>query len=175
MDETVNADRLGKMLDGITARQVQNLTKAGVFERTGRGQYNVDDCVAAYIRHLKEQLKGDSESLTEQRTRLVRAQADQAELDLEISRGNNLPLDLCKSFWQSVLGAVRSKMLSMASSLKTKFPHLETEVVIFIDEFTRDVLNEVSKTGIPANLSRRLERYTGDVETAAPDDGEPVG
>jgi phage terminase Nu1 subunit (DNA packaging protein) len=163
------------MLDGITARQVQNLTKSGVFERTGRGQYNVDDCVAAYIRHLKEQLKGDSESLTEQRTRLVRAQADQAELDLEVSRGNNLPLDLCKSFWQSILGAVRSKMLSMSSSLKTKFPHIENDVIVFIDDFTRDTLSEVSQTGIPANLSRRLERYAGDTPSSPEDDGEPVG
>jgi phage terminase Nu1 subunit (DNA packaging protein) len=174
VDNTVNADRLGKML-GITERQVRNQAKAGLFDRTGRGQYNVDDCVRAYIRYREEQLKGDSESLTDQRTRLVRAQADTAELDLEIKRGNNIPIDLCKSYWQSVLGAVRSKMLSIPSSLKTKFPHLENDAVVSIDESIRDILSEVSQTGIPSNLSKRLERYAGDVEAAAEDDGESVG
>ncbi|MFA5424421.1 MAG: hypothetical protein WC374_11255 [Phycisphaerae bacterium] len=160
---------------GITDRQVRNLVKDGVFERTGRGQYDIDSCVFAYIRYLRETLKGDSESLTDQRTRLVRAQADKAELDLEVARGNNLPLDLCGNFMHSILNAVRSRLLAMASTLKTDIPGLDNETVIAIDNHIRDVLSEVSKTGIPANLSRRLAQYVGDIETAAPDDGEPVG
>lgn len=160
---------------GITSRQVSNHARDGLFERTGRGQYNVDDCVAAYIRFIKESLKGDSESLTEQRTRLIRAQADKAELDLEVARGNNLPLDVIKSFWQSVIGAVRSKMLAIASTLKTKYPHLENDVIVSIDEAIRDALSEASKNGIPANLSRRMDRCSGNAQAAPEDDGDRVG
>lgn len=171
MNETVSAERLGRML-GITDRQVQKHARDGLFDKTGRGQYNVDDCVAAYIRFLKESLKGDSESLTKERTRLVRAQADQAELDLEVSRGNNLPLDIIKSFWQSVLGSVRSKMLAVSSTIKTNYPHLENDVIVSIDNTIRDALTEASQTGIPASLSKRLEQYAGDVATTPEDDGE---
>ena len=129
MNDTVSAERLGRML-GITDRQVQKHVHDGLFSKTGRGQYCVDDCVAAYIRFLRESLKGDGESLTEERTRLVRAQADREELDLEIARGNNLPVDIIKTFWQSVIGSVRSRMLAIASTLKTKYPHLENDVIV---------------------------------------------
>ena len=171
MDDVVGAERLGKML-GITARQVSNHARDGLFDRTGRGQYCVDDCVAAYIRFLRESLKGDGESLTEERTRLVRAQADREELDLEVARGNNLPIDIIKTFWQSVIGSVRSKMLAIASTLKTKYPHLENDVIVSIDEAIRDALTEASQTGIPSKLSRPLGRYNGDAPPAEENDGE---
>lgn len=170
----VSTSDLAEML-GITDRMVRKHQAGGLFQKEERGKYNLFECIPAYIRYRDEQHQGDSESLTDQRTRKTRAEADKIELELEILRGRHLPLDLCKTFWQSIEGTVRSKILSITSSLKTKFPHLEKDVVLAIDDHIRDILSEVSKTGIPAKLSRRLEQYAGDAPSAEEDDRKRVG
>ena len=156
----------------ITDRQIRNHAKDGLFKRTKDGRYNAEQCVPAYIRYLKKHLKGNTESLTDQRTRLVKVQAEKAQLDYDIARQKNLPLDLCISFWKSILNSVRSKILSISSSLKTKYPHLEKDIIIAIDDMLRESLMEVSDSGIPTSLSKRLGRYHVGSASAAPDDGE---
>lgn len=167
----MDAVRLAKMLD-ITDRQVRNHAKSGLFEKVGRGRYNVDDCVRAYIRYLKEQKQGDVESLTNQRIRLTQAQADRTQLELEIMKEKNVPIELCQNFWISILSAVRSKVLSISNSLKIKYPHIENEVIITIDEISRSILDEASKSGIPPSLSRHLAQYVSSSASAKKIDGE---
>ena len=165
---------LAEML-GITDRMVRKHQSDGLFQKEARGKYNLFECIPAYVRYRDELHQGDSESLTDQRTRKTKAEADKIELELEILRGRHLPLDLCKTFWQSIEGTVRSKLMSISSSLKTKFPHLEKEVILAIDDHIRDTLSEVSKTGIPPKLSRRLAQYAWDAEAPAEDDRKRVG
>ena len=171
MDKTIDSASLAKMLC-ITDRQVRNHAQDGLFKRIDGGRYNAEKCVPAYIRYLKKHLKGNTESLTSQRTRLVQIQASRAQLDYETAKRENLPLDLCVNFWKSILNSVRSKLLSIASSLKTKYPQLENDIIISIDDLIKESLQEASQSGIPTVLSKHLDGYSISSAAAPEDDRE---
>lgn len=82
----MNATELGEIL-GIEDRQVQNLARKGIFHRAGKGKYKIKDCVQAYIQHKIKRIKGDSVSLTDQRTRNEKLKADISTLKLQEIEG----------------------------------------------------------------------------------------
>jgi len=111
----------------------------------------------------------------DERTRLTRLQADKVDLELKVLRGENWPINEVKRFWQSILQTIKSQLLSLASILKIKFPELEQHQIIYIDTFIREMLLNVSQTGIPCSLEHDMAGRDEDSDTSDPDDGEPVG
>lgn len=174
MDKIIDSASLAKMLC-ITDRQVRNHAQDGLFKRIDGGRYNAKKCVPAYIRYLKKHLKGNTESLTSQRTRLVQVQAERAQLELDILRQKNPPLDLCMNFWKSILNSVRSKLLSIASSLKIKYPHLENDVIVSIDEVIREAMEEAGGPGIPTSISKHSAGNFGGSASASENDRKRMG
>jgi hypothetical protein len=75
--------------EGVTVQYIGRLERAGVIEKAGHGKYTASE--AAKIRAFRagEPLPGEDSpaGLTAERTLLVRAQREKAELDLAERRG----------------------------------------------------------------------------------------
>lgn len=156
---------LADVLD-ISDRRIQQLTSEGVFERQGRGQYKLAECVQAYCRYQVDLMRQKSSvgKLEEEQARLTKYKADIAAIDLEIKRNEVIPADIVGSVWQQVIAAARTRLLALPSSIKTNHPELEQKIINGIETQIRDILQEMSNDELP-------ERY----RAAARNSAETVG
>ena len=71
------SQEIAGLLD-ITPQRVQQLTKEGL-PRKSRGEYPVKSCVKWYVNYLRN--KADTDTITANKLRLVKAKAEKAELE----------------------------------------------------------------------------------------------
>ena len=96
----------------LSERRVQQLVKDAILPRPVKGLYNPVACIHAYIDYLRKQAAGSGEvSLTDERTRLIKCQADLAEIALEKARGKLIPTERVMSVWGDVIQAIRQRLL----------------------------------------------------------------
>ena len=80
----------------ISPRRLQQLANEGVVHRGSRGKYRLVASVTGYIKYLQERAAGKDMhygQLQEERTRLVRSQADAQELKNSVYRHEVVPID----------------------------------------------------------------------------------
>ena len=92
-------------------------------------------------------------SLTDERARLSKAQADRVLLELETLRGNLIPVDVLLQTWEPLIAAARSKFLALPSKLKTAIPKLTDSDVKKIQKITRSTLESLAN----AKISKKPE------------------
>lgn len=89
-------------LFGVSGRRVGQLTEDGVIEKDGRGVYDLEKTVKAYIKYLSDKAYAREESMTEaelkeQKLRaevaLKESQKDLHELKTEIAKGQYVPVE----------------------------------------------------------------------------------
>jgi phage terminase Nu1 subunit (DNA packaging protein) len=142
---TASADALGELLD-LSNRSITDLAGRGLVVRIKRGQFDVRASLRAYIAHLREGAAGrgaDSASLTAERTRAVRAQAELAELKGAKLRGDLLPAAEVEQEWAGILRDIRATILALPGRLQGRLGHLAAADVAVIDEEIRDTLREL--------------------------------
>jgi phage terminase Nu1 subunit (DNA packaging protein) len=171
MKEIITTAELSRVLN-ISDRQIRNLAEKGIFTKLSRGKFNLTESVQAYISFKVNEFAGRMGSIKEERTRLIKLQADKVQFELNIARGDYLPFELFVPTWQELIGSSRSRLLSIPSTLKNKMPHLDNDVINSIDHSIREVLSEIGKDGIPSQLRKRVENIYRDVEPAAEADAE---
>lgn len=112
--------------------------------------------------------------LNVERARLAKAQADRTEFDLKISRGEYVNKDEAGGLLETVVMAIRAKLLS----LPTKTAPLVTgvkklpEARDILDGATHEILAELSGLDIAGTA---INRKTKAVRTSAKANGKPVG
>jgi phage terminase Nu1 subunit (DNA packaging protein) len=141
--QTASTDELGDLL-GITSRAVTELGRRGVLQRHAVGIWPVRDSVRAYCAHLREQAAGraGSTTLTAERVRVAREQADALEMKNAIQRREMLPAREVESAWGEVLRGVRAAMLALPSRIQERLPHLTRHDTSEIDHEVRAALEE---------------------------------
>lgn len=117
----------------MTPRRVQQLTADGVIPKTDRGRYEVVGAVQGYIKYLQDRAitgGGDIDYASE-KSRLTRAQADLAEIDVARARGDvigaeQLTRNLTNLFTEirtnlrNVPGRVASSVLGLTNERELK-------------------------------------------------------
>ena len=103
-----------------------------------------------YIRYLITLSKGkntNSGDLNEERTRLTKAQADRAELELQEKEADLISTDTIKTIWSDYVANVRSKLLALPSKLGHLTQAAETyaEAEAIIKESVYECLEELSE------------------------------
>ena len=125
-------------------------------KRTGRGRYSLKESVIGVLRRLRAAAAGrggtdEVESLTRERARLARVQADGHELKNAIARGEFLPAAAVADRWDSMCLLIRNRMMAIPSQLPTDLPHLTRHDLDVIDRLIRDALSaladEIDKEG----------------------------
>jgi phage terminase Nu1 subunit (DNA packaging protein) len=120
---------IARLLD-LTERRVQQLARDGVIPKAERGQYDLVAAVRGYIRYLREQAaraQAGTLDIGSERTRLVRAKADLAEMDAACRREELLGAEQVEQAWTAALARVRSRLLVLPDRLA---PQLQEEIGI---------------------------------------------
>ncbi|CAP43228.1 terminase small subunit [Bordetella petrii] len=96
-------------LAGVSARRIRQLAEQGTLERVGRNEY----ALGPSIRALIDDAAGTGSVLQRERTRLVRAQADEAELRLAEAKKLVAPIEQYAEVWAHRCGIIRANMLNV--------------------------------------------------------------
>ena len=141
----VNVERVAAALN-VGARRVQQLVNEGM-PRESRGQYDAVKCMLFYIRYLQQALEekevpvrgGLYTTESEERTRLLRADADLREIELAKKRGQLVSLADHEKRATDLVLTVKARLMSIP-------PRLAPELV-----------GENSRVMIQAKLGKALE------------------
>jgi phage terminase Nu1 subunit (DNA packaging protein) len=117
MAKPVNVRSIAQLLK-LTERRVQQLVQDGVLPRPQKRMYDPVICVHAYIDYLRKLATGAGEmSLTDERTRLTKLQADLAEIDLRKATGEMISTRKAMLYWGKVVASVRQRLLGLPTRL----------------------------------------------------------
>ena len=173
-EATYGAEVIARLLV-ITPRRLQQLTKEGHIPKAERGRYELVPVVQAYIRYLRDRsVKGDvsDDDYGSHKTRLVKAQADSAELQAAVMRGELVTKDAVRNGWQAMIAAARSRLLSLPTKMAAQVLTAETlpEAETILRRQINDALAELGRAdGLP------VPRNGSVVVAATGSDSEPVG
>lgn len=145
-DQFVPLATISTFLD-LTERRVNQLVKEGVLPRADRGKYPFLGCMKGYIKYLRAMANDGSLSLTDERTRLTRAQAEGEEMKVKALKGDLIHRDTAEKLWEDVIVACRARLLSMPSKVAPIVIHCKTipEVRDKIESLVHEALNELSR------------------------------
>ena len=135
----------------LTSVRIHDLFNENVLMKSGKsGGQDKDDCRVRYIRYLRGLARGkntNSGDLNEERTRLTKAQADRAELELQEKEGDLISSDVIKTIWSDYVSNVRSKLLALPSKLGhlTQAAESYAEAEAIIKEAVYECLEELSE------------------------------
>lgn len=135
---------------GITPGALSGLVKRGIAVRLGHDSYDLTASTSAYIAHLRGTASGRGGeeqvfTLTGERARLARAQADAQELKNATLRGELVQASEVEREWSDTLRALRSQLLALPSRIRADLGHLSASDVAQIDRIMRDTLAELGK------------------------------
>jgi phage terminase Nu1 subunit (DNA packaging protein) len=107
---------------GLSPRRIRQLTQEGVLPQVARGKYILGEAVQAYIAHLQEKIREaaknvDPKDLQKELTRLRKAQADKAELEVAEYQGKLHRAEDVEAEWTEMLSNFRAKMLALPTKL----------------------------------------------------------
>lgn len=111
-------------LFGVSGRRVGQLTEDGVIEKDGRGVYDLEKTVKAYIKHLSDKAYAREESMTEaelkeQKLRaevaLKESQKDLHELKTEIAKGQYVPVEEVELDYKKFFATFKKFAMAMPS------------------------------------------------------------
>ena len=146
--KSVNSSYIARLLL-MTTRNVEKLVNEGIVPRYAHGEYRPEDCVHGYIKYLRGLSKGTSKSLTEERTRLTKSQADNEELKLQRAKGVLIHTEKALEIWGGILSAFKSKIESVSMRMNPIIDNIETEsdkreAKEEIETLHREALHELS-------------------------------
>lgn len=158
-------DAIAKLLN-LTPRRVQQLVRDEIIPKPEKGQYDLIRCVRGYVKYLQKRAEGRIEprELDDERTRLVKAQAEHKELEVAALHRSLLPFDEVVTGWQQLVAAFRSKCLALPSKLAPLVVTMNEigEIQEHIDSGIREALEDLSRfelaRGSPARHSGSGQR-----------------
>lgn len=164
-DRLVSAAEFADLV-GIGERAVRELARKGIVPRTPEGLYPLRASVLGYCASMRAaatgrlgELDGSTSGLTIQRKRLVREQADRAELVNQQMRGELVPAAEVEAEWARIATALRARLLALPSRVHQRLAHLTPAELATIDREVRDALTELgtgdraSDMAVPATQS----------------------
>ena len=155
---------------GLSVASISELIKKGVLpSKRGRSPLDINVCRHAYISYLRKlagyHKKSGSGDIAEEKTRLTKAQADKAELEVSELEGKLIPAPLVQDTWTDFVANVRAKLLGIPSRLAHQMITTENyaEAEKLLKDSIYDALNELADNGIPTQYADRVEKHESDI------------
>ena len=158
----------------MASRGVSDLAK----KLNWKAGISLDDARLSYIEYIREIAAGrsteDGYDLAKERARLSKWQADKAEVDYLVSKGDLVPIEQIIDHWSSMLANVRARMLTMPRVIAQSAITAESlsEIEIAAEELINQALSELSNDGIPKEVKQRRD---ASAEATTKNDSQPVG
>lgn len=168
-------------LFGISERRVQQLAQDGIIPKPDKNQYELVGSVRSYINYLQQRAFGKGVGTQDthvERARLLKAQADMAEIELAERTGELVTVERVETDWLEMVTACRAKLLSIPTKTAYQIAHLENpqEIEKFLKRVIYEALTEMaSYESEDENISADDEDGEDGVDATAGADGEPVG
>lgn len=164
-------------LFNLTERRVQQLARDGIIPKAKRGEYDLVACVRGYITYLQQAATGRTSDVAADRNRLVKAQADKAELECRMMLREVIPVVEVEDSWARILKSFQSRILSLPMRLvqiaKATADQIAAEAAV--RALLQDVLTELS-TYDPERGDASADTESAESGgTAAEIDDQPVG
>ena len=169
----------------LSERRVQQLVKEDVLPKPIKGRYDLIACVRAYIKYLQERAFGKSAAPQDthlERARLLKAQADKTELEVETLRGTLIPVEMAESEWLAMVTNCRARLLSIPTKSAFQIASLSDahEIEKFLKRTLYEALDELSHvngdTDYDADtLSENETESDLDLDPSTGADSEPMG
>jgi len=165
----------------VSDRRVQQLVKMGIVPKNDHGRYELVPAVQGYVRYLQERAQGRPgapEDYHQEKSRLVKLQADKAQLEVEELAGTLVRADDVKREWEEMLGDMKGRLLglpSKAAPIVAPQTH-PGEVLGVLEDLVNEALQELYEYGDEtAKREEAFGREREDFESAPETDGESVG
>ena len=134
---------------GVHERTIRDLADRGIIAKVARGKYDLAASVKSYCSHVREVAAGRGgesgvASLTSERARLAREQADAAALKNAAMRGDMISAGDVATRWRDILTGVRLRMLAIPGRVGLAAPHFSRADIEVLDREVRDALEEAS-------------------------------
>jgi phage terminase Nu1 subunit (DNA packaging protein) len=156
---------LAEHLD-LSTKRISELIRDGILpSKMGRSPLNLDVCRIAYISYLRKlggyNKRSGGGDIAQQKTRLTKAQADKAELEVSELEGQLIPAQLVQDTWTDFVANARAKLLALPSKIAHQVIALDkyAEAELLIKENVNDALLELSDDGLPSKYSDRVEQH----------------
>ncbi|WP_341792980.1 hypothetical protein [Rickettsia endosymbiont of Ceutorhynchus obstrictus] len=105
----------------LTDRRIQLLVKDKVIPKPDKGKYDLKACTQKYVKYLQQRAFGktgtDSIDQHAEKSRLIKAKADKAELEVQILESKYMEVSEVEFEWSNLVLAFRSKMLALPTKL----------------------------------------------------------
>jgi phage terminase Nu1 subunit (DNA packaging protein) len=168
---------------GITTRRLQQLDKADEGpDRTASGGY-IPAALGKWIREriladLGVANDGKAYDYEAERARLTKAQADKTELEVAELRGELISTPKALVQIESMVAAMRSKLLSMPTKVAAKLATTPNELVKAQEAVRVEVneaLSEIASDRFQDEIQARIDRSSASREAAAKPNGQRMG
>jgi len=165
----------------VSERRVQQLVKMGIVPKNDHGRYELVPAVQGYVRYLQERAQGRPgapEDYHQEKSRLVKLQADKAQLEVDEICGKLVRADELKREWEEMLGDIKGRLLGIPSkAAPIVSPQTQPgEVLAVLEDLVNEALQELYEYG--EEVAKREEGFGAgdeDPDAATEADGEPVG
>ena len=140
-------DAIAKLLN-ISPRRIQQLVALGVISRGERGRYDLLRCTRGYVTYLQQEVERiESSGISDERVRLVAAQADHKELEVAALHRSLLPRDGVLEAWEQLRAAFRARCLQIPGKLSARLALIQdrSEVQAALTAEIRQALQECSE------------------------------
>ncbi|MDR3280953.1 MAG: hypothetical protein LBT23_10605 [Synergistaceae bacterium] len=142
-------------LFSISERRVEQLAQKKIIPKAGKGLFDLEPTVQAYVRYLHGLANGAiSADTTELNQRHLQAQVQEreakarmAELDLAVMQGKLHEADHVKKIMTDMIVACRSRLLSLPSKTSTTLANMTdtVEIATFVRELIYESLEALSE------------------------------
>lgn len=131
------------------ARTIRAFADRGLVVKVGRNLYDLPASIMRLVPHLRETASGRGgadavESLTAERARLAKEQADAVALKNQLTRGELIPAAEVQERWSDVCSTIRQKMLAIPTLASGEMPAMSRAEIDVIDRLVRDALTELA-------------------------------
>lgn len=132
----------------ITPGALTSLVKRELAVKLGHDAYDLSETVGRYVEHLRGVASGRGDeaqvlTLTGERARLAREQADAQALKNAKLRGDLVEAAEVERTWSDVLRQLRARILAVPSRLRVDLPDTPPTTFHAIDRALRDALTEI--------------------------------
>ena len=144
----------------LTERRIQQLAKDEIIPKAQRGEYEMIPCVHGYIDYLKAKIGREftAEDLAINRNRLLKAQADLAEIEKQKQEGELIAKQEVKKNWLSILSVLKSKLLSMPNKVAPVVMTYKNvnEVKLILKDKIYETLHEIAGADLTKDDKRNV-------------------